>query len=481
MRRGSVASHFAVNLGGAIVPVVVALVTVPLYIRSIGLERYGVLSIVWILLGYFGFLDLGMSRAATNALSRLKRGEPERGEVLATSLAMNVGLGLLGAAFLFLAGDALLTRAVTMSPAVRDEALAAMPAVALLLPLAMANGVLLGALELRERFVLANGAALVQTTLGQMLPVIAALLVAPTLDVVIPTAVAARSLGIMATLVIVLREERPVRLRFSPARLRPLLGYGGWHSISSIVGPLLVSLDQLVIARLLDASAVAHYAVPKTLIVRTQVLAGALSRTLFPRMSRAGATEARDLAERATVTLAFAFGACCAVGIVLMRPFLSLWIDPAFAVATGRAGEILLLGAWINGLAFVPFAMLQGQGRPDVTAKLHLLQLVPFVIILVALTTWLGIEGAAWAWTLRVAADAAILYVAAGFRAQVWRKSVIAGGAVVAAWGLTFLNAPLLAALALAGIIGLLAVVLGLMHDPTGRGLAQSALRRMRS
>ena len=399
--------------------------------------------------------------------------------MLATSLAMNAGLGLLGAALLFLAGDALLTRAVTMSPAVRDEALAAMPAVALLLPLAMANGVLLGALGSRERFVLANGAALVQTTLGQVLPVIAALLVAPTLNVVIPTAVVARGLGILATLVIVLREERPVRLRFSPARLRPLLGYGGWHSISAIVGPLLVSLDQLVIARLLDASAVAHYAVPKTLIVRTQVLASALSRTLF-RMSRVGAAEARDLAERATVTLAFAFGACCAIGIVLMRPFLALWIDPTFAASTGRVGEILLLGAWINGLAFVPFAMLQGQGRPDVTAKLHLLQLVPFVIVLVALTTWLGIEGAAWAWTLRVAADTAILYVAAGFRAQVWRKSLIAGGTVAAAWGLTFLNAPLLAALALAGVIGLLAMALGLLHDPTGRGLAQSALRRMR-
>ena len=395
---------------------------------------------------------------------------------------MNLGLGALGAVVLYFAADAILARAVTMTPEVRAEVGASLLPIAVLLPLAMVNGVFIGALELNERFVLANVLTLVTVSLGQILPVVFAVLVSPSLAIVIPVAVAARAAGVLATFVLVAREEGPeLRLRFSMRKLRELLGYGSWLSVSAIVSPLLVSLDQIVIGKLLDAGAVAHYAVPKNLITRTQVLAAALSRTLFPRLSRHSPEEARDLAERATITLAFAFGGCCAVGIVLVRPFLSLWIGPDFAAAVGQVGEILLFGAWINGLAFVPYSMLLGQGRPDVTAKLHLLQIVPFAILLVGLTGRFGLEGAAWAWTARVCADAAFLYAVAGFRPRIWIRTGIAGLVLIAAWLATMLNGDLVAAVVTACLIGLAALGLGLAYDPTGRGFAKAALRRLRS
>jgi len=59
--------NFFFNLVGMALPIVSSLVTVPIYIHHMGVERYGVLSVVWILLGYLGFLDFGLSRAGACA------------------------------------------------------------------------------------------------------------------------------------------------------------------------------------------------------------------------------------------------------------------------------------------------------------------------------------------------------------------------------------------------------------------------------
>jgi O-antigen/teichoic acid export membrane protein len=70
----------------------------------------------------------------------------------------------------------------------------------------------------------------------------------------------------------------------------------------------------------------------------------------------------------------------------------------------------LSLGLWINSQAFVPFSLLQAQGRPDVVAKFHLLEILPFICLLWVMLNNLGITGAAIAWSARVALDTGLLF-----------------------------------------------------------------------
>ncbi len=80
--------------------------------------------------------------------------------------------------------------------------------------------------------------------------------------------------------------------------------------------------------------------------------------------------------------------------------------------------EILSIGVWINSLAWVPVVMLKGQGRPEIVAKLHVLELIPYVATLWIGVPWAGSPGAARPWALRVAVDAALMFWASGLWAR---------------------------------------------------------------
>ena len=415
MAARALKTNFAINILGALVPLAVSLVTVPIYVRHIGTDRYGVLSIVWVLLGYLGFLDFGLSRAAANALARLRDApQPARAAVLVTTLLLNLGFGLVGSIVLAIGGGYLLGHVLSVPPALKPEVMQAFPCVVALFPLALVAGVGIGALESRERFLVANVLQVGGMALGQIAPVILAVLVSPSLTLIIPAAALARAITVLAILVVVWRSEGPLRLHhFDRSQAGRLLSYGGWVTVSGVISPILVSSDQFVIGAVLGVGAVAHYAVPMNLVTRSQVLPSALARTLFPRMSQAGGQEAHRLAARAWLSLACGYGAICAPAILLTPLFLRAWIGADFAAVAAPVGQILFIGAWINGLAFVPYELLQSQGRPDITGKFHAAEVLPFTALLWGGTTWFGLPGAAAAWTLRCTVDALCLFRAA--------------------------------------------------------------------
>lgn len=418
MSGGGIVRNYGVNILGAILPLLIGLITIPIYVHAVGDERYGVISIVWLLLGYAGFLDLGLARASENALARASLEDPsERSKVIVTSFSLNLILGFLGAGIMYASAAIVLERVLNITPSIHAEVWSAVPWIAVLLPAALVSGLISGSLESRERFASANLISVLSTSIGQVTPVICATVVSNKLDYVIPTAVLTRLFCIVAALIYVYRCERPLAARhFDRHTARELLRYGGWVTVSSIISPMLVSLDQFVVGWRTGVANVTFYAVPMTLISRSQVFAAAMAKTIFPRLSRYDLDQASLLAEQSTNFLALAFAIVCGPAIFLVTPAISLWIGADFAAKAAPVAQILLLGAWINGVAFIPFGFLQARGMPDVTAKFHLLESVPYVLVLVLLCTHFGLLGAAIAWTLRVAVDAVLMFWAAKFK-----------------------------------------------------------------
>jgi O-antigen/teichoic acid export membrane protein len=87
----------------------------------------------------------------------------------------------------------------------------------------------------------------------------------------------------------------------------------------------------------------------------------------------------------------------------------------------------MLIGVFVNALAFVPYGLLQAQGRPDLAAKFHVAELVPFVGLLWAGVHIGGVTGAAVVWCARATADAVLLFFASG----IWRVVIRLTPAIV--------------------------------------------------
>jgi O-antigen/teichoic acid export membrane protein len=424
-----------------------------------------VLSLVWVLLGYFGFLDLGLSRAAANALARLRDAPQQaRARVLVTTLVLNLGLGLFGSLCLAVFGNYLLQHVLAVPDTLKPEIAQAFPWIVGLFPLALVSGVGIGTLESREHFLLANVLQVSGTSLGQIVPVILAVFISPSLAIVIPAAVITRALTVATILIAVYRDEGPLPLAvFDQHEARKLLSYGGWVTVTGVIGPFLYSFDQFLIGSLLGVAAVAHYAVPMNLVMRSQIFPAALTRTLFPRLSNLGPEEARHLASRALVSLAYGYGAICAPAIILAPTFFRYWIGADFAAVAAPVAVILFCGAWINGLVFVPNAMLQSQGRPNVTGIINAVEIIPFIGILWGLTSAFGIVGAAVAWSLRCALESIFFFSAARMSLRDLLWTLIPLAILFGSAALGHVTSTPWQAVSLAAGIGLLSAILGLL------------------
>ena len=150
----SVLKHTGYNLLGSLVPMIVGVVTVPIYLRLIGDARYGVLAIVWLFLGYFGLFDPGITRAALFHIARLNADEhaKERESVFWTALVVNLGFGLVGGIVLYLAARPLFMSTFKMPASMRGEVMAALPWLAASIPVSIVTAILGGALQARDRF-----------------------------------------------------------------------------------------------------------------------------------------------------------------------------------------------------------------------------------------------------------------------------------------------------------------------------------------
>ena len=118
---------------------------------------------------------------------------------------------------------------------------------------------------------------------------------------------------------------------------------------------------------------------------------------------------------------------------------LQIWLGADFVTESTIALQLLAVGVLVNSLAYAPFALLQGIGRPDLPAKFHLIELPVYIIVVWLMVSHYGISGAAAAWTLRAALDTLLLFWATFMICDFPHRILEANGAILAGISLLIL------------------------------------------
>src|SRR5215469_5872855 len=146
------------NLLGSGAPMAIAVFCIPVLIRGLGKDRFGVLTLAWALIGYASLFDFGLGRALTQLVAR-KLGAGQEKEIPSlvwTSLLLMLLLGIAGAAVVFLISPWLVGRGLHIPVALQSETLQSFRLLGISLPFVITTAGLRGLLEAHQRFELTN-------------------------------------------------------------------------------------------------------------------------------------------------------------------------------------------------------------------------------------------------------------------------------------------------------------------------------------
>ncbi len=391
-----------------------AFLAVPLLIDGLGTARFGVLTLAWVVFSYASLLDLGLGRALTKLTAeKLGAGREEDVPVLFWTgfVVMSVVGALLGL-LVALASPWVVADVLNIPESLRDETLNGFLLLAAGVPFVVSSAGVKGTLEAYQRFDLINGLAVPIALVTYFGPVVV-LQYTSDLAAVVSIVVAGRLITWAAYLLLALRSIPALRQGFVVSRvpLPALFGVGKWITVTNLVYPLMVTLDRFLIGAMISVTAVAYYAAPYEVVTKLWIVPFALGSVLFPAFAlnlAAASGRASELFGRGIRIVFVVLFPLVLMIVTFAYEGLDQWLGQDFAENSGTVAQWLAVGVLIHSLTLIASALVQ-SARPDLYAKLALLELPLYVVALWLCVASYGIEGAAVAWTVRVVLDGAAL------------------------------------------------------------------------
>lgn len=380
----------------------VSLSTLPLAVRYLGAERYGVWVTIATTAVWINLLDLGIANTLTNQISRAYALQDKQAarrsftNALFLTVAVTAGVGLL---FAFLVQRVSWTKIFNVGPNVsaREVEWTVVVAVGLMLlalPCNLVSKLLAGYQELpRASFASAAGA----------LASLAGLALGIALHVDMP-ALYVMSLGCMTfsslVMMLVVLCQKPWLLpaihELDLRSMKELLDSGSSFFLIQVAGVIVFSSDNLIVGHYLGASEVTPYSVTWRLAGLSALMQSLMFPALWPAYAEAYARrEYKWIRQAFAMTLkgVVTINILCALGLVLCgRTVIRIW---AGAAAVPGTDLLIAMGLWIvvSGFMSVESCLLAALNHTRWQAVLSVFAAALNIALSLALVRHIGAIG----------------------------------------------------------------------------------------
>jgi len=389
------------NLSGSAIPMLVALATIPILIDALGVEGFGIVTLVSSIIGYFGVLDVNLQSGSIKYLAEHHAaGDRARfAETFWFGILFYGLLGMLAACAIFFGAGYLVDRFFEVSPALHDATVLAFQIAGLGFALTQAQNYLLVVPQALQRY---DRSAQTEALFGVLvnLASVAAALAGAGIVGVVTARVAVSLLNILW----LMRLIRGFSLGLAPCWprrdvRRALTSFSAYAYLSKIASTLQQHADKVIVGTVGGPVALTFYAVPVTLAGRILGLTYRLSSVIYPRASAlAGAGRIAELRPAYLGVMRYVtYINLAALGMIVLAgdEFLRRWVGAEFVQQGYPVLVLFTLALLVDSLTNIPSLVNDALGHPRVTGKFALANgVVGVAFVYVGTANW-GIVGAA--------------------------------------------------------------------------------------
>lgn len=381
----------------------------PVYIRYLGIEAYGLIGAFAVLYSILVLLDLGITPTLTREMSRFTAGATSVTQIrdlLRTAEFVAFLIAALVIAAFWLASDWLATSWFNTQKLDHQTVARAVTIMGLVAALRFVESIYRGCVIGLQHLVLFSTINAAFATLRGLGAVGVLAFISPSIEAFFLWQ-GVISFGSLAALMIASYASLPAGGRPARASLEAVRGIVGFASGMVAITALsigLTQLDKLLLTKLLPLSEFGRYSLAAIVAVSLEMLAMPALQAYNPRLAKLHAAADHTgfvrLYHQGAQLVSITAGSAAMVLIIFAHPFLALWTqDPGLAKQTGPLLQVLTLGYLLNMLVWMPYLAQLAHGWTSLTVRVNAIALAVIAPALFVIVPRFGALGAAWVWT----------------------------------------------------------------------------------